>query len=124
MHLAGHVRNNNRASFELANEGEINSWDILNAEHVPSMVTLSACEGLQKKSFLSLADAFMIRGAHTVVAHPHRVSDLAAAIFMKHFYRNLKRGKAKALQAAALQTRESFPHPAHWAGFQLIGDFR
>ncbi len=124
LHLAGHVRNNNRASFELANEGEINSWDILNAEHVPSMVTLSACEGLQKKSFLSLADAFMIRGAHTVVAHPHRVSDLAAAIFMKHFYRNLKRGKAKALQAAALQTRESFPHPAHWAGFQLIGDFR
>ena len=124
LHLAGHVRNRGLSYFETGPDSSISSSDVLNASQVPSLVTLSACEGLYKASFLSLSHAFLMNGAQTVVAHSHRVSDLAAAIFMKHFYRNLKLGRAKALQQAALKTKSYFPHPAHWGGFQLLGDYR
>lgn len=124
LHLAGHVRNRGLSYFELSRESSISTQDILQGESMPSLVTLSACEGLHKESYLSLAHAFLVKGSQAVVAHNHRVSDLAAAVFMKHFYRNLSSGRAKALQKAALETKRYFPHPAHWAGFQLMGDFR
>jgi CHAT domain-containing protein len=124
LHLAGHVRNRGLSYFEMGGNDSLTTQDVLNGEFMPSLVTLSTCEGLHKDSFLSLSYAFLMNGSQTVVAHSHRVSDLAAAVFMKHFYRHLKLGRAKALQKAALETKQYFPHPAHWGGFQLMGDFR
>lgn len=124
LHLAGHIRNRGVSYFEISRDESISTKDVLNGEQMPSLVTLSTCEGLHRDSFLSLSHAFLIKGSRSVVAHSHRVSDLAAAVFMKHFYRHLWLGAAKALQKAALETKQYFPHPAHWGGFQLMGDFR
>jgi len=44
---------------------------------------------------------------------------------MKRFYRSARTMPAgAALQTAALTVRRYFRHPAHWASFVLIGDFR
>jgi CHAT domain-containing protein len=80
---------------------------------------------VQGNEWLGLGGAFLTAGARTVIASANRVSDLAAAVLMKRFYRALRRQSAgEALQRAALTTRRYFPHPAHWANFVLVGDFR
>ena len=63
-------------------------------------------------------------GTQTLVATQDRVSDLAAGVLMKRFYRESDKGGGAALRAAQLWTRSYFSHPAHWATFALIGDFR
>lgn len=124
LHLAGHLRQAGHSYFELGEAGVLSAEAVFQEQSLPSLVTLSACESSHAGPFVSLSNAFRLNGARTVVAQGSRVSDLAAAVFMKHFYRHLGLGRATALQRAALHTRENFAHPAHWAGFQLIGDFR
>jgi CHAT domain-containing protein len=78
------------------------------------LVTLSACEtALGKASggegFLGFAQALFMAGARSVVLGLWKVDDVATAILMEEFYRNLleaKMSKAEALQSAkqALQT--------------------
>jgi len=51
-----------------------------------------------------------------------RVSDVASAMLMKRFYRNLRTQTAlEALYRAQQVVRRYFPHPAYWAGFILTG---
>ncbi len=112
-----------------ADDGRLEVAEVFGLDHMPSLVTLSACTSagseVQGSEWLGLGGAFLSAGARTVVASHHRVSDLAAAVMMKRFYRELRgRPAGEALRAAALRAREYFPHPAHWAGFTLMGDFR
>ncbi len=93
------------------------------------LVTLSACDSaaseLGGNEWLSLGGAFLTAGARTVIASQNRVSDLAASVLMKRFYRAVRTAPAgEALRSAALGVREYFPHPAHWSGFVIMGDFR
>jgi CHAT domain-containing protein len=43
---------------------------------------------------------------------------------MERFYAGLRagRGKAQALRAAQIAALASFPHPALWAAFVLVGE--
>lgn len=64
-------------------------------------------------------------GARRVIATQQRVSDLAAGVLMKRFYRLVPTMPAgRALREAALWTKRYFVHPAHGASFVLLGDPR
>lgn len=112
----------------------LSTRQIFQLHDLPSLVTLSACHAWDQdahkeqdigNAWLSMANAFSVAGAQTVVASQGRVSDLAAAVLMKRFYRNLGTlPRAEALREAALVVRHYYKHPSHWASFALMGDPR
>ena len=85
-------------------EGEVSEAlvtvkQLFEMSRAPSLVTLSACHACDQNAnadhnlstpWLSMANAFAVAGSQSVVASQGRVSDLAASILMKRFYRNLK----------------------------------
>lgn len=95
-----------------------------------SLVTLSACEsGLGKiaggEEVIGLNRAFIYAGTPRIVSTLWKVDDLATAVLIKHFYRNLKNSQtpAEALQRAQMHVRDRIhQHPAYWAAFQLMGE--
>lgn len=114
-------------------DGRLEAREVFGLRGLPRLVTLSACStlgslGVAANSVdarLSLAAAFHTAGADTVLASRGRISDLAAAILMKRFYRELAAHPAgDALRRAMLWTRSSFAHPGHWARIGLLGDYR
>lgn len=113
-----------------ASDGKLEMWEIFGWSTNLSLVTLSACHSgasvdVRGDGWLGLAGAFLRAGVPTVVASQNRVSDLAAAVLMKRFYRLVdETSRGEALRRAALWTRRFFEHPAHWAQFVLYGDFR
>jgi CHAT domain-containing protein/Tol biopolymer transport system component len=94
------------------------------------LVTLSACQtGLGKVTkgdeIIGLNRAFLHSGAHSLLSTLWRVDDMASAVLVKHFYRELETStKAEALRKAQLIVKRRFPHPSYWAGFTLVGDYR
>jgi CHAT domain-containing protein len=110
-------------------DGRLEVREIYGLQSMPALISLSACNSDRPSTggdeWLSLANAFLTAGSRIVIATKSRVSDLAASVLMKRFYRLLKRHRpAVALQKASLWTRGYFEHPSHWANFMLIGDFR
>lgn len=109
-------------------DGRLEVRQIYGMPRMPALVTLSGCDTGTANSgaeWLSLGQSFLAAGAHTVVASQNRVSDLASAVLMKRFFRlAVKHSPAEALRDAALAVRGTFAHPAHWANFVLLGDFR
>ncbi|HET6346706.1 MAG TPA: CHAT domain-containing protein, partial [Myxococcota bacterium] len=114
---------------DLQGDGRLELREIFGLPELPALVALSGCDTGSAASatlpWLSLGHAFLSAGARTVLASQTRVSDLASALLMKHFFRHVKNeGAADALRRAALTVRERYPHPAHWASFMVLGDFR
>jgi CHAT domain-containing protein len=91
------------------------------------LVTLSACEtGLGKvdngDDVVGLARGFLYAGARSVVSSLWSVDDKATEELMRAFYANLAgTSRAEALRSAQLKARGQYPHPFHWAAFQLTG---
>lgn len=135
VHFAGHTRLD--ATDPLAgrleiSDGGVELYEVLSTDSRARLVVLSSCEsaiGGDPRSFarptgeelLSLAQSFIIAGTDNVLASTSRVSDVAAAILMKRFYRAARtRPVADALRDAQLVVRTYHPHPAWWANFTLI----
>ncbi len=126
------------AGEEIGREGEDNgllqAWEIFEQVRIDAeLVTLSACDtGLGKvlggEGLLGLTRAFQYAGARSVFASLWSVSDESTGELMQRFYGYLKAGqsKAEALRSAQLDLLRGsrFTHPFHWAGFQLVGDWR
>ncbi|MEM6730286.1 MAG: CHAT domain-containing tetratricopeptide repeat protein, partial [Myxococcota bacterium] len=98
-------------------DGRLEASEVFDFPRVPALVSLSGCEtaigSTDGRARLSLADSFLTAGAQSVVATQSRVSDLAAALLMKWFYRARRQlGTAAALNAAMLKVRKDHPHPA------------
>ena len=74
----------------------------------------------------SLARAFQYAGAQSILASLWKVGDTDVAALLPDFYRYLRTGmpKAEALRSAQIDFARSSALPFHWAGFQLIGDWR
>ena len=96
-----------------------------------SLVFLSSCQSAvgernPGKEVTSLASAFSIAGASTVVATRWKIDDTATVDFVFNFYQALLNGKSRgeALRSAELQVAKKRPHPYYWAGFSLFGDPR
>lgn len=93
-----------------------------------ALVVLSSCQsgvssGPPGRECTSLATAFSVAGASSVVSSLWPVDDRATAEFFESFYRALSQGKSRgqALQAAEMETAQNHPHPYFWAGFSLLG---
>ena len=114
--------------------GLLQAWEIFEQVRIDAdLVTLSACDTgrgkvLGGEGMMGLTRAFQYAGARTVVASLWSVSDESTGELMKRFYGYLKEGqsKADALRSAQLDLRRdsAFSHPFHWAGFQMVGDWR
>jgi CHAT domain-containing protein len=75
---------------------------------------------------VGLTRAFLYAGTPSVLASLWSVYSEATKDLMVAFYGYLDQGldKAEALQAAQRDVRRLYPHPAFWAAFNLIGDWR
>lgn len=134
VHLASHAvfRGDNPlfSYIELA-DGRLEACDVLGLKLNAQLVVLSACEtglGLLKGGeYLGLARAFLLAGAHSVVASHWPVNDAITAQFMTVFYRHLAAGlqpgtALRQAQLAALSAdKRCYRHPFYWAPFFLLG---
>jgi CHAT domain-containing protein len=111
-------------------DGVLRAKEVFTMTLSADLVTLSACQtGLGKVTkgdeIIGLNRAFLHSGAHSLLSTLWRVDDMASAILVKHFYRELATStKAEALRKAQLIVKRRFPHPSYWAGFTLVGDYR
>jgi CHAT domain-containing protein len=93
------------------------------------LVTVSACDGVGKRSYageglVGLSWAFLRAGAHNVIASLWEVNDDSTPKLMDELYKGLKAGQdpATALRNAKLSLVRSagiFRKPFYWAPFQL-----
>lgn len=95
------------------------------------LVVLSACRTARRgrrtgggTGVETLAEAFFLAGARSVVGTLWAVEDHAAMRLMTSFYRHLAdgRGKAEALRSAKLEAITRGEPPSRWAGFVLLGE--
>jgi len=75
---------------------------------------------------VGLTRAFLAAGAPSVLSSLWRVVSETTEPLMVAFYGYLNGGmnKAEALRQAQLDVMASYPHPRHWAAFELVGDWR
>jgi CHAT domain-containing protein len=116
-------------------DGFLEAAEILesNAFSGTDLVTLSTCEsglGMVQgtEGVLGLTWAFLAAGSRSVVSSLWSIDDAATADLMVRFYQAVltNRNKAESLQASALALKQDprTAHPAYWAPFQIVGDWR
>ncbi|MBF0451099.1 MAG: CHAT domain-containing protein [Candidatus Magnetomorum sp.] len=94
------------------------------------LLTLSACQTAigDERAAMGLAGVAVKAGVKSVIATLWFVNDEVTSIVSKEFYRQYKEGmsRAKALQniQTALINIPAFRHPAYWAPYLLIGDWK
>jgi CHAT domain-containing protein/Tfp pilus assembly protein PilF len=114
------------------NDGRLEAHEIFELEINAYLVSMSACEtGLAKigvgDDVVGLSRSFIYAGAASLLSSLWKVDDLATAILMKRFFRNLRAGlsRAQALQKAQQFVRNNINvHPVFWSAFNITGDFR
>ena len=116
-------------------DGRLDVQDVFDIRLNTDLVILSACQsGLGKvetgDEVIGLNRAFFYAGTQAIVSSLWRVSDVTTGIMVKHFYRRYgKANKADSLCLAQQQVkndpvRREYRHPAYWAAFILVGDYR
>jgi CHAT domain-containing protein len=132
VHLACHgefrADNAQFSALHLA-DGAWTAMQIAESPVPARLVVMSACDtGLAERlagdESVGLVRAFLLAGAHEVVASLWAVDDAATADFMRFFYRAWADGRgdtAAALRTARRQARALRPHPFHWGAFVLHG---
>jgi CHAT domain-containing protein len=132
IHIAAHglFRADNPlfSALRLA-DGWLTVNEIYQLELGGSLVTLSSCEtGVGQVAtgdeLIGLSRAFFHAGAPALVVSLWKVSDASTTELMQSFYENLRASEsvAAALQGAQRDTMARFPHPYHWAAFQVTGN--
>ncbi len=134
VHIASHshVSRKSGESYIEMGEEKLTLEQIYGFKMEPSsMVVLSSCRSgvgvaVPGKEVTSLATAFSVAGASTVLASRWQVDDRSTAEFFRAFYRALLGGasRAEALRQAQAEMARRKPHPYYWAAFHLLGDVR
>jgi CHAT domain-containing protein len=141
LHFATHgllsLENPGRSALLLAapaggkEDGLLQAREISELELSSELVVLSGCETargrtLSGEGVQSLARAFFLAGARSVVASLWKVRDRAAEDLMTAFYRRLSEGRTKdeALRGAKLELlrRPQTASARDWGSFVLIGE--
>lgn len=132
IHIASHstVSSEGGKSFVHLGPDRLSLEQIYGLKLLPSsLVVLSSCRSAvgtnpAGKEVTSLATAFSVAGASTVIASRWPVDDRSTAKFFGFFYPALLQGKSRgeALRLAELRMKEAHPHPYFWAGFTLLGN--
>ncbi len=101
-----------------------------------SLVFLSACQTAKEATkagsgseLITLAEAFAMAGAPTLIATLWEVEDSATRLFAETFYgalANKDKDKLDAMRAGeiALIRSAEYAHPFYWASFLMIGSWR
>ena len=100
-------------------------------EDALDLLVLSACQTAagDDRAALGLAGVAVQSGARSALASLWSISDSATAALVEHFYSSLNENpqdKAASLRAAQLELLNTprYAHPAFWAPYLLIGDWR
>ena len=104
--------------------------DVLEAKLRARLVVLSCCHSahgeIKAEGVVGISRAFLGAGARSVLVSLWGIDDVATFRFMKHFYKELVKGRrvSEALNQAMKCMRESeeFGEVKYWAPFVLIGD--
>jgi len=94
------------------------------------LLVLSACQTAvgDERAALGLAGVAVKAGARSALASLWHINDESTALLVAEFYRQLaaSQGRAAALRGAQLRllNEPRFAHPAFWAPFLMIGDWR
>jgi len=113
-------------------DGRLEAHEIFELTIDAYLVAMSACEtGLAKigvgDEVVGLSRSFIYAGTASLLSSLWKVDDLATAVLIKRFFRNLKSGdsRATALRKAQLFVRDNINvHPVYWSAFNITGDFR
>lgn len=114
------------------NNGRLEAHEIFDLKLNCYLLVMSACEtGLGTLTggdeVIGLSRSFIFAGASSLMASLWKVDDLATAVLIKRFFRYLKTDKNRSValrKAQLLVRREINAHPAFWAAFHVIGDYR
>lgn len=143
VHLATHAKlrvdKPLLSSFTLADR-PLTLAEIARLQLNADLVTLSGCETghgqVRGADLLSLAGGFLSAGANSLFVTLWRVEDALSAQVMTTFYRTLLTGAPRAAAARVAQltilqqgrtatdVTQRYQHPAYWAPFILIGNWR
>ena len=139
VHMATHAQfeSDYRRSFLLAHDDLITMDELEDAvgsqrysDRPVDLLVLSACRTAvgDERAALGLAGVAVKAGARSALASLWAVNDESTALLVGEFYRQLASGagKAAALRGAqlALLNDARYAHPAYWAPFLMIGDWR
>ena len=139
VHMATHAQfeSDYRRSFLLAYDDVITMddlEDVMGSQRFSAnpvdLLVLSACQTAagDERAALGLAGVAVKAGARSALASLWSIGDESTARLIAEFYRQLGdgNGKAAALRGAQLLLRndERYAHPAYWAPFLMIGDWR
>jgi CHAT domain-containing protein len=141
LHFATHgllsARDPRRSALLLSPDLQAQEDGFLQAREVEllrldaELVVLSACRTSTRAGRVgsgpgveTLAEAFFLAGARSVVGTLWAVEDRASMRLMTSFYRHLADGKSKAeaLRSAKLEALTRGDPPFRWAGFVLLGE--
>ncbi len=117
-----------RAGGIVLSSGErLDGEQVLSLPLRDSLVVLSACrtgegEAVPGQGVISLGWAFLVAGARGVVVSQWTADDASTARLMVAFHRELAKGSEplEALAEARRSVAERYPHPRHWAAFDLF----
>jgi CHAT domain-containing protein len=123
-----------RAAPAERNSFFLSAREILNISLSADLVTLRACSSGRVDvqtgdELIGLIRAFFYAGTPSVIASLWNVNKRSSQLLLRNFYEawlhDTERGwKWKALRMAQLHLlRGGYPHPYHWAPFNLIGDW-
>jgi CHAT domain-containing protein len=145
LHLAMHgivdAENPEFSSMAFTDDGNSFEDNFLHSNEIKqlnlqaNLVVLSACEtGFGKyqhgEGVVSLGRSFMYAGVPSVVMTLWKINDYSSILITKLFYENLQKGlpKDEALQKAKQTYVQSalggLSHPALWAAFVQLGDYK
>jgi CHAT domain-containing protein len=139
VHMATHAQfeSDYRRSFLLAHDDVITMDRLENVmgsqrftDEPVDLLVLSACQTAagDERAALGLAGVAVKAGARSALASLWFVNDESTSRLIAEFYRRLadESGKAAALRGAQLLllNDERYAHPAYWAPFLMIGDWR
>jgi CHAT domain-containing protein/tetratricopeptide (TPR) repeat protein len=132
IHIATHGffrQNNPMFSGIRLGDSIFSLLDLYRLKLPAELITLSGCTtGLSTvrggDELLGLVRGLIYAGAGSALLTLWDVDDRSTVEFMSSFYRHLSSGvtKALALQKAARNLRERYPHPHYWAAFSLVGN--
>jgi CHAT domain-containing protein len=131
IELAGSGRSGARESTD---DGRLAVHEIIEMRTSAPLVFLSGCETARGtawstdfakgEDYATLSQALLYSGAGGVVATLWRINDASAAVFARHFYRNLRKLPPEEALAAAQQNMlidARYRAPYFWASYQLAG---